>query len=338
MRPQTAGMHPVLRAAAERQLGLFTAQDARRAGYEYPEVRRLCSSGTWIRLRRGVYVDAERLARLEAAGRRHDADCLAVLLDLHRTTAAVSHDSAARLWGFPVPTTRGVTPVLLTDPTLSRKARDYRVTQAPLPRGEVWRRGPLRLTSACRTLLDCARSWPLDDAVVALDAGLLAGVVSGPELIDGVAALRGWPRAQRAARAVDLADGRAESPLETRGRLRIVGAGFPTPELQVEIRADGRLVAVVDGWFEEAAVAVEFDGRVKYTDPHREPGRVLWDEKRREDELRALDIRVVRFAHSDLGAGWPRSANRLRELLASRGPSVRRFTAVPRTRGILRTG
>ena len=47
-------------------------------------------------------------------------------------------------------------------------------------------------------------------------------------------------------RAVSLADGRAESPLETRGRLRIVGAGLATPNLQVEIRAGGRLVGVVD--------------------------------------------------------------------------------------------
>ena len=36
--------------------------------------------------------------------------------------------------------------------------------------------------------------------------------------------------------------------------------GFAAPELQVEIRTAGRLVAVVDAWFEDAAVAVEFDG------------------------------------------------------------------------------
>jgi hypothetical protein len=31
------------------------------------------------------------------------------------------------------------------------------------------------------------------------------------------------------------------------------------PEPQVRIRVGGRLVAVVDGWFDDAAVAVEFD-------------------------------------------------------------------------------
>lgn len=78
----------------------------------------------------------------------------------------------------------------------------------------------------------------------------------------------------------------------------IVGAGLPTPELQVEIRTGGGLVGVVDAWFDDAAVAVEFDGRVKDTDPWRErdAGQVLWEEKRREDALRARDVQVVRIA------------------------------------------
>ena len=332
-------MHPLLRAVAERRLGLFTATDARRAGYEHPEIRRLCTSGTWRRLRRGVYVTAESLAALEKSGRRHQAECLAVLLELDRSTAVISHESAARLWGLPV-SSQPTAGVRLTDPTLSRRGRGYRITQAPLRSGEATRSGPLGLTTPGRTLLDCARQWLLEDAVVALDSALLRGVVTGRQLADGVAAFRGWPGAARAARAVALADGRAESPLETRGRLRIVGAGLPSPQLQTEIRTEGRLVAVVDAWFDEAAVAVEFDGRVKYTDPWRErsPGRVLWEEKRREDELRALDIRVVRITEADLGPTWPRAESRLHELLASPGPSNRRFLATPRVLGRQRSG
>lgn len=332
-------MHPLLRAAAERQLGLFTAADARRAGYEHPEIRRRCASGTWRRLRRGVYVTAEALAALEQEGRRHQVDCLAVLLELSRPTAVLSHGSAARLWGWTV--RRDVPgPIRLTDPTLSRRGRDYRLTQAPLRTGEVARRGPFRLTAVGRTLLDCARQWDLDDAVVALDAALLATTVTAGQLDEGVGAMRGWPGARRAARAVSLADGRAESPLETRGRLRMVGAGFPPPELQTEIHSAGRLMAVVDAWFDEHAVAVEFDGRIKYTDPwrNRSPERVLWEEKRREDELRALDIRVVRIAEADLGSDWPRTERRLRGLLASPGPSPRRFVATPRVLGRQRSG
>jgi predicted transcriptional regulator of viral defense system len=327
-------MHPLLRAAAERHLGLFTAADARRAGYGHPEIRQLCGAGTWRRLRRGVYVTAQEFTAIEEGGRLLQAECLAVLLELSRQTAVISHDSAARLWGLPV--RRQLTgAVRLTDPTLSRQGRGYRITQAPLPAGDVATSGPFRLTAPGRTLLDCAREWPLDDAVVAMDAALLAGTVSSLELAELVVALRGWSGAGRAARAVTLADGRAESPLETRGRLRIVGAGLPSPELQVEIRAGGRRVGVVDAWFDDAAVAVEFDGRVKYTKPWRErpPAQVLWEEKRREDELRSLDIRIARIADADLGPGWPRTESRLRELLAAPGPATRRFVATARVRG-----
>jgi hypothetical protein len=140
-----------------------------------------------------------------------------------------------------------------------------------------------------------------------------------------------------AGRRPDRRPGRV--PLETRGRLHIVGSGLPAPELQVEIRSRSGLVGVVDAWFDDAAVAVEFDGRVKYTDPWRDrsPERVLWEEKRREDELRFLDIRVVRVADADLGRRWPSTERRLLDLLAHRGPAERRFVAVPRAQGVRRT-
>lgn len=333
-----ARVHPLLRARAEAQLGLFTAADALGAGYGHPEVQRLCRSGTWRRLRRGVYVTATDLTAAEESGHRHRLDCLAVVLALGRATTAVSSVSAARLWGLPVRRDLDRT-VRLTDPVVWRRGQGYQVTRASLPAHDVVGSGPLRLTSPARTLVDCAREWDEEDAVVAMDAALLRGRVTAPDLLDAVASARRWPGAATVARAVELTDGRAESPLETRGRLRIVGAGLPRPELQVEIRTGGRLVAVVDAWFDGPAVAVEFDGQVKYTDPWRGrlPERVLWEEKRREDELRALDVRVVRIVDADLGAGWPRVAERLGHAVRSPGPVDRRFTAVPRARGLLRS-
>ena len=90
-------------------------------------------------------------------------------------------------------------------------------------------------------------------------------------------------------------------------------------------------MARVDGWYEEAAVAVEFDGFVKYVDPRggRTPAEVAWEEKRREDEIRALDVRVVRVVQADL----PRlraPAEQLRELLARPMTGPRRFHVVRR--------
>ena len=332
-------MHPVLRAAADRRLGVFTAAEARLAGYPDSEIRTAASSGRWVRLRRGVYVTAPDLARLEDGGQRHAVDCLAALAMLGRRDAVVSHTSAARLRGWPLRRNADAS-VRLTDPVQWRRGDGYLLNRAPLPPSDRTRRGPVPVTSPARTLVDCAREWPLEDAVVAMDAALLREHTTPAELAAAVAAAHHWPGAPRAARAVSLADGRAESPLETHGRLAIVGSRLPTPELQVEIRRSGALLAVVDGWYEDAAVAVEFDGRTKYTDPWRDrtPGQVLWAEKRREDELRALGIRVVRVVHTDVERGWPPVAERLRLLLATPGPALRSFTAVPRPRGLLRAG
>jgi predicted transcriptional regulator of viral defense system len=327
-------VHPLLRSAARRQLGLVTAVDARRAGYGPTEIRHLCSSGRWRCLLRGVYIPADDFGRAEDAGRRHQLECLAVLLSLDRPTVAVSHGSAARLIGLPRPRGRdGV--IRLTDPAHSRDGRGFHVSRAPLEPAEVLIRGPFRLTTTARTLVDCAREEPLDDAVVAMDAALLARRVSEQQLRDAAERAARWKGGPRATRALSLANGRSESPLETRGRLRIVGAGLPTPELQVEIRTEGRLVGVVDAWFEAAAVAVEFDGEVKYTDPWRgrSPERVLWEEKRREDDLRGLDIAVVRVTDGDLGSPWARTEAALRRLLTRPAPDGRRFTATPRALG-----
>jgi predicted transcriptional regulator of viral defense system len=333
---EESDVHPILRACADQRLGVFTAAQARGAGYRPDEVRTACSSGRWVRIRRGVYVTATDLAEVEGRGGRHAIDCWAALAFLDRPGTVVSHGSAARLWGWPV--RRDLNPVVrLTDPEQWRRGTDYLVNRAPLPAADRTTRRRLPITAAARTLVDCAREWDLADAVVAMDAALLRGHTTDGELSR---AARRWPGASRAARAISLADGRAESPLETRGRLLVVGSGLPVFEPQVEIHSRGQLLGVVDGWYDDAAVAIEFDGRLKYTDPWRgrAPGQVLWDEKRREDELRALGIRFLRVADADLGSRWRVQESRLRVLLATPGPAAPAFTVVRRTRGLERAG
>ncbi len=83
-------------------------------------------------------------------------DCLAVLLALDRPHAVISHASAARLWAFPCPRDADNT-IRLTDPERWRNGEGFRMVRAPLRHGEVWRAGPVRVTSAARTLVDCAR-------------------------------------------------------------------------------------------------------------------------------------------------------------------------------------
>jgi hypothetical protein len=261
---------------------------------------------------------------------RHLLACAAVLVALSGG-ASLSHASAARLHRLPVPPD-GTELVRLTDEVQWRRGRGYRVARAHLPERDLLPFLRFRATGPARTLIDCAREWPLTDAVIAMDAALFARLLSRRDLVEALHAARHWVGVGAAARALDLADGRAESPLETRGRLALLAGGLPVPELQVELH-DGRgFVARVDGWYDDAAVAIEFDGKVKYTEPHggRSPAQVLWDEKRREDRVRALDVRFVRIADADLGARWPAVLARLASLLAAPSTGPRRFRVVRR--------
>jgi hypothetical protein len=185
-------------------------------------------------------------------------------------------------------------------------------------------------TSVARTLVDCAREWSLTDGVIAMDAALNEKKVTRNELVQAVLAGTHRPGLAQAARAMNLSDGRAESPLETRGRLAMLASGLPRPELQVEIHGEAGFLGRVDAWYEDAALAIEFDGQVKYTDPRyaSSPGKVLWDEKRREDAMRALGVRFVRVVNDDLGAPWPGTVARIGGMLAAPYIGLRRYRAV----------
>jgi hypothetical protein len=286
-------------------------------------------SRRWVRLRKGVYTTRECVTAADER-ERHLLDCVAVLLSL-QAGPVLSHSSAARLHELVVPRT-DARDVRVTDVDQWRRGRGYRVARAGLPPGDVVPWLTFGATSVARTLVDCAREWPLLPAVIAMDAALNLRRVRRAELVEAVHSARHRAGASDAARACGLSDGRAESPLETEGRLALLAAGLPAPELQVELHDSRGFVARVDAWYEEAAVAVEFDGRVKYLDPHdgRSPGDVLWLEKRREDHARGLDVRFVRVAKEDLGARWPAVATGIARLLATPYAGPRRFTVVRR--------
>ncbi len=326
----TARVHPTLELSARQRGGVFTVDDARRAGYGPDDVRSAVRTRQWHRLRRGVYVPTARwLAVAGDPGTRHLLLCAAALAVLD-PGPVLSHASAARFHGLVLP--RGVDDdVRLTHPDEWRCGRGYRIAAAALPPEDVVDAGPFRVTTAARTLVDCARDWSLVDAVVAMDAAMQGRQVGRADVQAAVLRQTHWVGIGAAARALGLADGRAESPLETRGRLALVEAGLPRPELQVELHGPRGFLGRVDAWYEEAALAIEFDGRVKYAAPRdgRTPDAVLWDEKRREDRIRDHDVRVVRVTQEDLGPSGP-VITRVRRLLAQPPAGPRSFRVVRR--------
>lgn len=321
-----------------RRLGLFTTAELTASGTTRTEIASAVRRGTWVRLRPGVLVTAADLAEVERTGRRPGLEALAVTTALGRPSAVLSGATAAWVWGLPRPPTAEPT-VELTDPHRWRRGHGWLMTRAVLPDDEVTVRGAYRVTAVARTLVDVARSWPEVHAVAAVDAALLRGLTDRGDLARVLERQAYVPGIPRAVRAVALADGRAESWLETYGRLTFAALGLPPFVPQVELWVDGRLIKVVDGWYPEAALAVEFDGRVKYRRPAygRTPEEELWREKRDEDLLRSLGVQFVRVTAQDLGSGRQPLGQRVRRSLALPDPPTRLFDEVPRLHGRPRT-
>ncbi|WJR34464.1 hypothetical protein P3F83_03260 [Mycobacteroides immunogenum] len=148
--------------------------------------------------------------------------------------------------------------------------RGLRVHRESLLADEVGEIDGLSVTSAARTAFDLGRWMRLDGAVERLDALLAATGVS-------LAAIRAVADAHPGARglvtlgrALELLDGGAESPQETRTRLLLVRSGFPKPQTQIRVYTRyGEFVARIDMGWEGLKIGVEFDGAQHWTDPRQ---------------------------------------------------------------------
>ncbi len=163
------------------------------------------------------------------------------------------------------------------------------------------RRGPeasrgVPVTSAARTLVDLLRGAEDDLTAQGLaDGGLRAGV-QGDAVERVLDFFFGWPGIVQARAALAFAEPRCESPLESRVRIWLRNGGLATPQPQVLFPGllDGRDVRV-DFLVKGHRVVIEADGRLEYDlAPAGQFRDVLWQEKRREDALRAIGFVVVR--------------------------------------------
>ncbi|MQA15159.1 MAG: hypothetical protein GEV09_13600 [Pseudonocardiaceae bacterium] len=279
----------------------------RDAGYSDKEIRRMLRTGSLTVVRRGAYAVG---TPPDGAAARHE---LRLRADLeHLTDDAVgSHVSAAVLHGLP---TWGIS---LERVHVSRDrgrsggrvGRRVHVHAAPLDADEVVAVGGIAVTSVARTVVDLARSVPFEQAVVVADAALAGGLVDRATLDGAVRRAARWRGSPAAHRVVAFADGRSESVGESRSRVAVRRAGLPDPVPQWEVRAaGGRLVGRVDFGWPGLATVGEFDGRVKYgrlLRPGEQPGDAVFAEKLREDELRSLELGVVRWTWADLGRFGP---------------------------------
>lgn len=287
-------MNELLRLRLVARLGVVLTSDLTDCGYGRHGVSALVRAGDLVRVRAGAFVEGARHRDSDSVT-RHLLEARAVTFSLGRSYA-VSHLSAVATLGLPVVTTDlARVHVSHVGTGTSRGDRRLRV-HSPVSASDVTVQGGVLVVNPALAVIQTASTHGLRAGLIAADASLARHLVTAADLAGALAAsgIGG-----EAARAVEMADGRSESPGESWSRLVFAGLALPAPELQAEIRdAGGRLVGRVDFLFREQRLIVEFDGKVKYAGAD---GRdALFREKRREDALRSLGYQVVRLTWRDL--------------------------------------
>lgn len=173
----------------------------------------------------------------------------------HARTGAMSHLSAALHYGWKVKTVPdGPHVTFRRNRRLRQGHREGIVPHwADLTSDEI----SAGVTSRVRTVIDCARTLPFDEALAVADSALRSGKVSRDELREAASAVRGPGRVE-AIRVAKHADRRADNPLESVLRALTIEVGLDlTPQLEV---AEPGLYARVDLGSEELRLIVEAEG------------------------------------------------------------------------------
>lgn len=277
---------------------IFARADELAAGRSGYDIDRLLDQQRWLRLRSGIYCASSAYASA-ADDRAQHRFLVAAALRCLAAPAVASMWSAALLHGMPVPRARDRDVCVTREVSRPRRYPHLRVRVAGLPADHVTEVDGVPATTAARTVVDLASRLPFIDAVVVADASLYLQATTKDDLVAVLDRCRRWPGVNRARDVVAFADGGAESPLESRSRVRLVRElGLPPPELNVLIPdAAGRPLARVDMLWRQYRTIGEADGAIKYGDD--EPAS-LFLEKIREDTLRDLRYEVVRWTWWDV--------------------------------------
>lgn len=295
-----------MRRLAGARGGVITSAQCAGLGADATAIRRLLGVGDWRRARRGVYRDPTFRPR-RVPDRDHHAHCAALLAGLTSGTAVVSHTSAARLLGLPMPPRVPAEVVITRRPPAPADpvGAGSRVHVARFDDSDVLDVQGVPVLAGARLVLDCCAALPPDSALAVADAALFRGLTSREALADALSRNRRRPGARLAARVVGRADPLAENWFESVSRWWLLEAGLPRPQLQVRFSDDGGVVrARVDMYLPEHHTIGEADGAGKYD----EPG-ALFEEKLREDWLRDTHrAQVVRWVPREIATPARRAA------------------------------
>ncbi len=291
--------------------GLITRTSALAAGLDDRDLRALVRTGTWVRLRRGVYVDGDLWAEADPYRDQPLLRVRAAQLVLRCSGYVFSHDSAAIAHGLGSPD-----PVHAQIHITRRKVHGdadragIKHHLAPYADHQATTSGDLPVLDLARTALDMAREHGLVAGVACCDAALRRGATRA-DLHTAREQMWCWPGSRVMDAAIAMADAGAESWLESEARVLVTGLGIGRPETQFGL-TDGRRTVWCD--LRVGRHVFEVDGRLKYgpdnpsdLDPHE----VLWREKQRQDFIGSFKLGVSRITHHDCHAGRREAERRL---------------------------
>jgi hypothetical protein len=318
-------MRTELAARAAQQGGLITRRQALDVGYRERELRTLTSThGAWVTVRRGVYAERSLWEDLDETGQWTLRDRAA-----HLTMTkphAMSHDSAARLLGLEtLNAKRPLSHIVRPGVGGSRTEHGVKHHLSRVGPREVETIDGIRVTGLARTALDIGREHGFEAGAVAVDGAMRRGVTR-LQLNDELELMENWPYISSSRAAVEVGDAGAETVGETMAKLLVLELGIGRPSTQFAVRlASG--VAWCD--LRVGCHVFEFDGRIKYQRAgnggvaDRPVEDVLWDERKRQQEICALGLGMSRIIWSDFyGPARDKARQRLLEEYAV---TVRRF-------------
>ncbi|QIX26826.1 DUF559 domain-containing protein [Nocardioides sp. JQ2195] len=297
----------------------FRWRDLRTLGIPEFTLRRWLDSDVVRRLLTGVYCSTELPDTLELRAR-----CVALVLP---DDAVVCDRTAAWLWGVNAhdPDDRfGVPDVEVAVPPGHPKPRrnGVRGMERDLKSSETASVFGVSVTTPVRTALDLACIRGRWGALAVLDAFMSEHDLAHKDFALGLTRFKGRRGVTQVRELYPLATPLSESPGESWTRGVIIDEGLPMPEPQVEITANGVLMARIDLAYRRQRVAVEYDGEEFHGEEQRDH-----DESRRT-WLREQGWHVIVIRKEQLSG--PARADWLAELgrvLGERSARVKRLYA-----------
>ena len=303
--------------AVTAQHGVVLRREALTFGWDDRDLRRAWRSGILHKVRHGCYVPGDVWSSLDDHG-RHLVLAKAVLrcgeapAVFSHTTAAVAHDMD--LWDVDL----GQAHLTPLNGLAGRRSADRVAHEGVVDAAEATTVQGLPVVLPVRAALETASLTGVEQGLVVLDSGLRKGLFDSAELTAAYEAMSRWPSMRQVRLAVSLSDGRSASVGESRSRYLFWTQGLPPPELQYEVRRDGRVLGITDFAWPELGLLGEFDGKVKYGKylrPGERPEDALMREKRREDTIRMVTgFRFIRIVWVDLSRPMA-TAGQIRRLM-----------------------